>query len=355
MNNATLLDNILENTTKASNEFQDAFTNYKHHGLSSARLKDSKANFNPSVNNWLVAAGMDWTVEEAPVQYSHMGNLVTSDSDKVVFRSDTLAPLGIFKNGYRSIQNQEILDFFSEYCSEIGAKITQVGMADNGAKVYAYADLETEVRLVGNDVGSKKLLLIDSRDGSIGFTKLPFFERLICFNQLKAAGSKFGKSSHRHTKSFSFDDVARDLEVYNNNFDSMFVSLNKLAKESISSGEALTVLYDLHVPVDKNIDDVGTRTLNNIIAMHDKFMGAGIGSNMPEARGTMYGLLNAVTEFYDHDAGRNENTRFKSKTIGSGASKKTEALNCLEAILEGEIELENRSSQILERVYKNRT
>lgn len=341
---------VTENLNQRANSTYDLVDIYDRFGLTSARLKDT--NMSLSVKEWLAVSGLDWDVDEAPVQYTTpLGQLVTSPEEKVVYRSDSKNVLGIFKNNYRSIQNEEILNFFGEYCSEIGANITQVGYADDGKKVYAYADLEAEVKLVGSDIGSKKLLLIDSRDGSLGLTKIPFFERLICFNQLSAANRKFGKSSHRHSKNFSFEDVARDLEIYNKSFDGMFTNLNDMANARITSGQALTAIYRIHAGEDKP-ENIGTATLNKIISMHNKFNGAGIGSNMEETKGTLYGVLNAITEYHDHDAGRNDNSRWKSKTYGAGSTKKTEAYNCLSEVLGITEELDDIQDEILSESFR---
>jgi hypothetical protein len=52
---------------------------------------------NQSIETWQKAAGMDWTIKETDVLYSVSGgdglHLKTNTENKVLFRSDTHAPL----------------------------------------------------------------------------------------------------------------------------------------------------------------------------------------------------------------------------------------------------------------------
>ena len=57
-----------------------------------------------------------------------------------------------------------------------------------------------------------------------------------------------------------------------------------------------------------------------------------MGSAMPHVKGTAYGLLNAVTEYVDHQRG-GDATRLSSAWFGSGEGLKNEAFALLEKVV----------------------
>lgn len=62
--------------------------------------------------------------------------------------------------------------------------------------------------------------------------------------------------------------------------------------------------------------------------VHALFHGAGRGADLPSAKDTAYGLLNAVTEFVDHERrARSSDHRLDSAWFGQGASLKQKALD----------------------------
>lgn len=68
-----------------------------------------------------------------------------------------------------------------------------------------------------------------------------------------------------------------------------------------------------------------TRALKKVQALYD---GAGRGAELTAAKGTAWGLLNAVTEFVDHERrARSQEYRLDSAWFGQGASLKQRALD----------------------------
>ena len=77
---------------------------------------------------WAEQAGMDWKIEAANVRFD------TKDSgadkpgifpdQKVLYRSDTRAPLSIVSNRYQVVQPSEILEFYRDL-TEIGGYDTE--------------------------------------------------------------------------------------------------------------------------------------------------------------------------------------------------------------------------------------
>jgi hypothetical protein len=67
------------------------------------------------------------------------------------------------------------------------------------------------------------------------------------------------------------------------------------------------------------------QAMKKAMALYD---GAGRGAALPSARNTAYGLLNAVTEFVDHERrARSTDNRLDSAWFGKGAQIKQRALD----------------------------
>ena len=74
-----------------------------------------------------------------------------------------------------------------------------------------------------------------------------------------------------------------------------------------------------------------SRAMQQVIALYS---GAGMGSLLTSSRGTAWGLLNAVTEYVDHQRrARNQDYRLDSAWFGQGAQLKQKALNTALALL----------------------
>jgi len=54
-----------------------------------------------------------------------------------------------------------------------------------------------------------------------------------------------------------------------------------------------------------------------------------MGSNFPGVYGTRWGLLNAVTQYIDHERGHNVDSRMNNAWFGNGNRMKTEAESLL--------------------------
>src|SRR5690606_14223219 len=66
---------------------------------------------NQPIEVWQQQAGMDWDIKEAPVQFTDVvddtqSRLITFPQSKVLYRSDTYAPLSVVSQRYQAVQPQ---------------------------------------------------------------------------------------------------------------------------------------------------------------------------------------------------------------------------------------------------------
>ena len=85
---------------------------------------------------WAQQSGMDWTICESPVSFmtkdadSH-GTIVTFPENKVLFRSDTKAPLSVVSQRFQVVQPSEILEFYRDLTEVSGFELETAQLRQN--------------------------------------------------------------------------------------------------------------------------------------------------------------------------------------------------------------------------------
>ncbi len=98
-----------------------------------------------------------------------------------------------------------------------------------------------------------------------------------------------------------------------------------LSERKVQSLEARNYITRVFSNADK-ATSAGTneRAMNKVMALFD---GHGKGAELASSKGTAFGLLNAVTEFVDHERrARSADHRLESAWFGQGAALKEKAL-----------------------------
>src|SRR3989344_8335345 len=166
---------------------------------------------------WQREAGMDWQIQESPVHFKsetagHLGSIHSFPEQKVLFRSDTKAPLSVVSNRYHTVQPREVLEFYRDLTEVSGYELETAGGLKRGRKFWALARTGKSSALKGNDVVHGYLLLATSCDGTLATTATPTTVRVVCNNTLSIALS--GTSSAikvPHSTSFDAQAVKKQL------------------------------------------------------------------------------------------------------------------------------------------------
>ena len=141
---------------------------------------------------WQREAGMDWQIQESPVHFKadaigHMGSIHSFPEQKVLYRSDTKAPLSVVSNRYQIVQPREVMEFYRDLTEVSGYELETAGVLKGGRKFWALARTGQNTNLKGNDQVNGYLLLATSCDGTLATTATPTTVRVVCNNTLTIA------------------------------------------------------------------------------------------------------------------------------------------------------------------------
>ena len=124
----------------------------------------SQLSQNQPLEVWQREAGMDWHIEESPVRFvagenSHLGSIHSYPEQKVLYRSDTKAPLSVVSNRYKVVQPNEVLEFYRDLTEYAGYELETAGVLKGGKKFWALARTGQSSVLKGRDEVNGYLLL----------------------------------------------------------------------------------------------------------------------------------------------------------------------------------------------------
>lgn len=295
----------------------------------------SKLSSHQPLEVWQHEAGMNWQIEASPVRFlsdsaAHLGSIHTYPEQKVLYRSDTKAPLSVVSQRYKVVQPFDVLEFYRDLTEYAGYELETAGVLKGGRKFWALARTGQASVLKGNDMINGYLLLATSCDGSLATVATPTTVRVVCNNTLAIAVNGSAESIRvPHNTEFNAQAVKRQLGVSVSQWDNFMYRMKVLSERKVNTGEALG--YFLQVICDAEKDVVNRRELTQHRALHkvqELYSGKGRGSQLESAQNTAWGLLNAVTEYVDHNKrARSVDHRLDSAWFGQGAGLKQKALD----------------------------
>jgi phage/plasmid-like protein (TIGR03299 family) len=292
------------------------------------------------IDIWTKSAGMDWSICETPVRYmtetsGALGSIMNFDDQKVLYRSDTKEPLSVVGSRYQVVQPREVLEFYRDLTEVSGFELETAGVLKAGKKFWALARTGKQVALKGSDMVKGYLLLATSCDGTLATTATPTTIRVVCSNTLNLAlngASCAVKVPHR--SSFDAQAVKRQLGIAVSQWDSFMYRMKTLAERKVKSHEAMNYFLRVvcetgqNTPAGHSDRTPGLSNERALAKVQEIFDGRGRGAELAAAKGTAWGLLNAVTEFVDHERrARSQEYRLDSAWFGQGALLKQRALD----------------------------
>lgn len=305
---------------------------------------------------WAQQAGMDWRIETSDVSYMAKNErgqsiIMPYEEQRVLYRSDTHAPLSVVSQRYQEVQPMEILEFYRDLTEQSGFELETAGILKGGKKFWALARTGQSTALKGKDVSHGYILLATACDGSLATTAQFTNIRVVCNNTLAIAlrgqSGSAGVVKVPHSTKFDADKVKQQLGVSVRAWDEHMYEMKQLSQRKVTQGEAAAffdaVFNNTSMSVtdqEENIiqfyrnvanpnptkekSEPNGRAMSKAMIM---FNGQGRGATLSSAKDTAYGLLCSITEFADHERrAMSTDHRLDSAWFGAGANLKQRGL-----------------------------
>jgi phage/plasmid-like protein (TIGR03299 family) len=246
-------------------------------------------------------AGLDWRVraEDLQIESPEWRSSAKIPARAIVRETDG-SVLGVVGTSYRVFQNGDAFDIGDDL-TPLGARWESAGSLQSGARVWALMRMRPDDRgeeIAPGDVVKPFLLISSSHDGSAAVSVMLTSVRVVCMNTLRMAlgGARSSNSiSVRHTGAVK-DRVAEAAKIIRTAEDiraRWTEAARKMAARRVSTFEARDLAYSaLDIEPDPTKRSGVTRA--KVHEIDYRLQGR---NNAP---GTLWGAVNAVTEFTSH-------------------------------------------------------
>ena len=310
---------------------------------------------NQPIEVWAKQAGMDWRIESSNVSYMAQNSrgqsiIMPYEEQRVLYRSDTHAPLSVVSQRYQEVQPMEILEFYRGLTEQSGFELETAGVLKGGKKFWALARTGQTSALNGKDVSNGYILLATACDGTLATTAQFTNIRVVCNNTLAIAlrgqSSSAGVVKVPHSTKFDAEKVKQQLGISVRAWDEHMYEMKQLTQRKVNQQEAkayfnavfnnstmsvsdpeeniIQFYRNVAQQVQEKKPEPNGRAINKALEM---FNGQGRGAELSSAKDTAYGLLCSITEFVDHERRAiSTDHRLDSAWFGAGASVKQRGL-----------------------------
>ena len=253
------------------------------------------------------AARLDWSVRKLPLFASDGENslLKLPVPDKfAVARENSLVVLGVVGSSYTPVQNREAFAFFDPIVGQQAAIYHTAGALGKGERVWILAKLPDSIRVVGDDITEKFLLLTNSHDGTsslqVKFTPV----RVVCQNTLTLAINQGGagiKISHHTDIHQRMKAAERMLGIVRHQFDELADTFREMVRVPMNSNRLEKYLeYVFPEPKDRQPTESEVDCIQRNRSWSEYFFDQGAGNRVKGVEGTLWAAYNGVTEMLDH-------------------------------------------------------
>ena len=329
----------------------------------------SKLTPGADIETWRTEAGLDYDVARAAVQYDRIkfneigtsdeitipSELTTMPGRDVLYRTDTGAALSVVSKDYKIVQPGEVLDFFAKLAEIGGFDLETAGALSDGKRIWALAKVNEGAPVIGHDVVRPYVLLATSYDGTLATTAKMTTIRVVCNNTLTmsvgsgaetgfAAGKAESDTEGRavsslvripHSKNFDAEKVRLELGIVANVFERWLVEARILSERAMDEREAGNFVAALMDPLQPKVREgkplPSVRETKGYQRIMDLFSGGNLIGEELTGGDNRWKMLNACTQFIDHERGRSANSRLSQAWFGTGEAIKSRAYQMLKS------------------------
>jgi len=285
-----------------------------------------------SVDDMLVAAGLDWEVKLRPLfAQAENGSMVRLPLRRALVRSSDNKVMSVTGDMWKPFQNKDALEFFREYTEAGGAKLETAGSLRGGKMVWALASIQEGFTVNKTDHSKGYVLLTSPHEVGKSITVRTTAVRVVCANTMALAMnssaaqysqnhlSKFDSAAAKETIGLAREQIIQaglDANTLSNLKMSEFDTVRFLAKFFQPMPETIVAENDQKQWVDNLLNDPGAidKKFGEVLWSVQKAPGA--------VPGNAWGVLNGVTHWADHVAGNKAEARLYNAWFGDKAKLK---------------------------------
>jgi len=276
---------------------------------------------NEPLEVWKKKAGLDWTIERAPIKYfDELNQERQFDNKYVLYRSDTKQPLSIVSNNFKIVQPDTIIEFFRNLVYDNGMTLSTAGTLFGGTQFWALAETNCECEIFENDTIKGHLLVstgVDNKTPTIAkFVSI----RVVCSNTMDVANKENTKNFVRktHLSIWDNDSVKIDMNLMISNWSDYIKSLKKLKDKKLSENKIREIFYILIGDTKFALNNQPPLIHKKVEKLMDLYHN---GAGAEYGKGTGYGVLQAMTNHYTHGNSKTKSHKFINGFIKNETKK----------------------------------
>jgi phage/plasmid-like protein (TIGR03299 family) len=291
---------------------------------------------NATPTEFFIAAGLDTTVSKRP-PFLQDGTPVPSS--RLLCRDSDNTQYSIVGADWNPVQNMEIAEFLTRLFEAGDIKMETAGAVKNGALVWGLGKIQKSFDLPGGDEVHTNLLISSAHLYGKATTIRTTSHRPVCNNTL-APALRDNRNVHsiNHRKDFSDEDIQRialeQVGYATRTMDQFETIARAFADTPLSVRqveEAIAAVYQPALLNTPSADDHPLRIdFSDLATTVLQAFECSPGATLRSAKGTAWGLLNAVTYVEDHqNSSKTRDGQFQSAMWGIGHSRKQAMLDQL--------------------------
>ncbi len=254
-----------------------------------------KVEESPTSKDALRLAGLDWSVEQRPIQTV---DGVPLNGFKANIRSTDKKVLGVVTDKYKIVQNDEAFAFTDALLGE-GVTYETAGSLQEGRKVWLLAKLPHKYLIFGDEV-TPYLVFSNSHDGSGAIKAAMTPIRVVCNNTLNLAlaeAKRCWSTIHAGNLSGKLQDAKQTLIHADAYMQGLAKAFEDLRRVKLTDRKVMGYI-DILLP---ELDDPSPQQMKNITRLRDDLKARYF--DAPDLKGVGkngYRFINAVSDFATH-------------------------------------------------------
>ena len=245
---------------------------------------------------------LSFEIQESPVLYNIDGSILTSETHKVLSRSDNNRVISVMKNTYHPLLNEHFMESTEKMREISGFEFAGYNEISGGQIVVSNLKNNLGDFNIGGHPADDYLVLGSSFDGRYPFFIGTIGSMLWCKNQWSKI-SRLEKVRHTKSSPRRIDELIRSLEIYFLNRKLMLKDFNRMLEYEVDEQtKRLAADYIMGISKEDRLENkISTRKLNQLETFE-----LAMGKNMEHFGNNLFGVFQSATWYSSHDLTQKE-------------------------------------------------